>query len=131
MQPLNEDGSAGVYTDESLAALGRSLTLTHCPQYEARGSVDSSTLGKGWRKNSEGSMVGVGLAILLLASSCSSNLHQRSHACLASQNTQSAECAVYWSKAQPQRAAELGAKDRPPPAPALNLQLPTPQGKKQ
>jgi hypothetical protein len=70
-------------------------------------------------------MVGLVLAVLLLASSCSANLHQRSHACLASHDTQSAEYTAYWSKAQPQRAAELSAKDRP--APALSLRFPSPQ----
>ena len=74
-------------------------------------------------------MVGVVLAVLLLASSCSSNLNQRGQACLASKNTQSAACAAYWSKGQPQRAAELGAKDRPTPAPALSLHIPPPEGK--
>ena len=76
-------------------------------------------------------MVGVVLAVLLLASSCSSNLHQRSQACLASKDTQSAECTAYWSNAQPQHAAELRAQDKPPPAPALSLQFPPPQGKRQ
>jgi hypothetical protein len=74
-------------------------------------------------------MVGVVLAVLLLASSCSATLHQRSHACLASHDPQSVQCSAYWSKGQPQRAAELGAQDRPAPAPALSLHIPPPEGK--
>jgi hypothetical protein len=74
-------------------------------------------------------MVGVVLAVLLLASSCSANLNQRSHACLASHDPQSAQCGAYWSEGQPQRAVELGAKDRPPPAPVLSVNFPPPQEK--
>ena len=74
-------------------------------------------------------MVRVVLTVLLLASSCSSNLNQRGQACLASHDTQSAACTAYWGKGQPQRAAELGAQDRPAPAPALSLHFPPPQGK--
>jgi hypothetical protein len=74
-------------------------------------------------------MIGVVLAVLLLASSCSANLHQRSQACLASHDSQSAQGSAYWNKGQPHRAAELGAKDRPAPAPALSLHIPPPEGK--
>jgi hypothetical protein len=76
-------------------------------------------------------MEGIVLAVMLLAGSCGSTLHQRGQACLASNDTQSAQCAAYWGQGQPQHAAELRAQEKPAPPPALSLQFPPPQGKRQ
>ncbi len=64
-------------------------------------------------------MVGLFLAVLLLASGCGPSLHQQSQACVASKDAQSAECAAYWSKGQQNQAAVLSATDMPPSAPGL------------
>lgn len=64
-------------------------------------------------------MMGVFLAVLLLASGYGSSLHQRSQVCLTSKDAQSAECAAYWGKGEQNQAAALRAPDVPPPAPTL------------
>jgi hypothetical protein len=63
------------------------------------------------------SIVGVWLAVVLLASACGPpNARQLGQACQASNDTQSAECAGYWGKGQQHQSATLTAKDNPPAA---------------
>ena len=72
---------------------------------------------KALKKLKDGRIVGVWLAVVLLASACGPpSAHQLGQACQASSDAQSAECAGYWGKGQQHQSAALAAKGVPPSA---------------